>query len=307
MNEARAARPRKSTNDRFIEQAARAAFSLLEPTASRLGGAWAERLFFRPPPSRLSPRLQALLASADAFRVPFGPSALAAWRWGAGPRVFLVHGWGSRGAHLGAFVEPLLASGFSVVTFDAPAHGASPGRETTIPEMARALWAVVEATGPASVAGVVAHSAGSIASAYALRHGLDLGRAVLLASAARPDTYARRFAERLGLGRRIQAVLRDRTEKRIGLPWSALDVAAFAPRLDAPVLVVHDQEDEEVPWQDGAEVAVAWPGARLLTTRGLGHHQMLRDAAVVARSVEFLAGGAAAKAVVTEEALHAIG
>jgi pimeloyl-ACP methyl ester carboxylesterase len=307
MTEAAAVPSRKSTNGRFIEQAARLAFSMLEPTASRLGGAWAERLFFTPPPSRLSPRLAALLASADAFRVPFGSSVLATWRWGAGPRVFLVHGWGSRGAHLGAFVEPLLASGFSVVTFDAPAHGSSPGRQTTIPEMARALWAVVEATGPERIAGVVAHSAGSIASAYALRHGLDLGRAVLLASAARPDTYARRFAERLGLGRRIQTSLRARTEKRLGLPWSAMDVAVFAPRLDAPVLVVHDQEDEEVPWQDGAELAVAWPGARLLTTRGLGHHQLLRDAKVVERSVEFLAAGTAAKGVGSEEVLHAIG
>jgi alpha-beta hydrolase superfamily lysophospholipase len=31
-------------------------------------------------------------------------------------------GWGGRGAQLAAFVEPLLARGFSVVTLDAPAH-----------------------------------------------------------------------------------------------------------------------------------------------------------------------------------------
>jgi len=42
--------------------------------------------------------------------------------------VLLVHGWGGRGAQLASFVEPLVARGFSVLTFDAPGHGASAAR-----------------------------------------------------------------------------------------------------------------------------------------------------------------------------------
>jgi pimeloyl-ACP methyl ester carboxylesterase len=304
MSRANSARRKKSTNDRFQVRAARAGFRLLEATAPALGAAWAERIFFRPPPSRLSPRLQALLASATSFAVPFRDQSLAAWRWGDGPRVILVHGWGSRGGHLGAFVAPLLAAGFSVVTFDGPAHGASPGQHTTIPEMAAALWAVA---GTAPTAGVVAHSAGGVAAAYALRHGFTLGRAVLLAPAARPDTYAERFAFRLALGPRTQAGLRARSETRVGVPWSALDVAAFAGRMEVPLLIVHDERDEEVPQRDGAEIAAAWPGSTLLTTIGLGHHQVLRDPGVVGRAVEFLAANRAGGDVERQEVLYANG
>jgi len=299
--------PRKSTNDRFLVPALRGAFSLLEATAPGMGAQLAERLFFRPPPSRISSRVQSLLAAARPFQVRLRGQPLAAWSWGEGPRVVLVHGWGSRGGHLAAFVPRLLAAGFSAVAFDAPAHGASPGRTTNIPEMADALWAVSEATGPEPPAGAVAHSAGSVATAYALRHGLTLGRAVLLASAARPDTYAERFAERLGLGPRLQSRLRARTEKRLGLPWSALDVPTLVRGLEVPALIVHDEQDEDVPWRDGAEVAAAWPQARLVTTRGLGHHQVLRDPEVVRRAVEFLTEGAGAAARDDKEALHANG
>ena len=39
----------------------------------------------------------------------------------------LVHGWEGRGAQLGSLVGPLVEAGLSVVAFDAPAHGDSPG------------------------------------------------------------------------------------------------------------------------------------------------------------------------------------
>jgi pimeloyl-ACP methyl ester carboxylesterase len=295
-----------STNDRFQRRALRVAFGVMEAVAPGLGGRVAERLFFRPPPSRASARVLSLLASARAFSVRFRGQALAAWSWGEGPRVILVHGWGSRGGHMGAFVPRLLAAGFSAVAFDAPAHGASPGRSTNIPEMAGALWAVAEATGAKPPAGAIAHSAGSVATAYAVRHGLALRAAVLLASAARPDTYAERFAERLGLGPRVQARLRARSETRLGLPWSALDVPVLARDLQVPALLVHDEGDPEAPWRDSAAIASSWPQARLMTTRGLGHHQLLRDPEVARRAVEFLSEGVAdADRRESEEVVHA--
>jgi pimeloyl-ACP methyl ester carboxylesterase len=300
--------PSKSTNGRFKQRALRVAFGALE-AAPGLGSRVAEALFFTPPPSRVSPRVGSLLATARAFPVRFRGQELSAWSWGQGPRVVLVHGWGSRGGHMAAFVPRLLAAGFSAVAFDAPAHGASPGRTTNIPEMAGALWAVAEATGSEPAAGIVGHSAGSVAAAYALSHGLPLGGgAVLLASAARPATYARRFAWRLGLGPRVQARLRGRSEKRVGLPWTALEVPDLVRGLEAPALVVHDEHDEEVPWADGAEVAGAWPRARLMTTRGLGHHQVLRDPEVARRAVDFLTEGVAGTARgESGEVMHADG
>jgi hypothetical protein len=84
--------------------------------------------------------------------------------------------------------------------------------------------------------------------------------------------------------------MRARAERRIGVSFAELDIRVLAPAQRAPLLVVHDREDEEIGWSDGAAVAEAWPGAELVLTRGLGHHRLLKDAGVVARAVAFLGG-----------------
>jgi len=61
--------------------------------------------------------------------------------------------------------------------------------------------------------------------------------------------------------------------------------------MSTPILVVHDLQDADVPYAHGEEIARAWPGAELLTTRGLGHRAILRDGQVVQRTVAFLSAG----------------
>jgi hypothetical protein len=85
--------------------------------------------------------------------------------------------------------------------------------------------------------------------------------------------------------------MRRRTERRLGFRWAELDVTRHASARTQPLLVVHDLEDDEVPHADGAAIASAWPGARLLSTRGLGHRRILRDPEVVAATVGFVAEG----------------
>jgi hypothetical protein len=54
--------------------------------------------------------------------------------------------------------------------------------------------------------------------------------------------------------------------------------------------VIHDRNDSQVPWKQGAALARHWPGARLLTTQGLGHGRILDDDAVARAAVDFIAG-----------------
>jgi hypothetical protein len=66
--------------------------------------------------------------------------------------------------------------------------------------------------------------------------------------------------------------------------------------------VIHDRDDTQVPWKQGAALARHWPGARLLTTRGLGHGRILADDAVARAAVDFIAG----RSAVAERALPAL-
>jgi pimeloyl-ACP methyl ester carboxylesterase len=261
----------------------RALSALVPSVAARL----AERLFLTPSRPRRPAAELGLLAAARARPLFVGARHIELWLWGSGPSVLLVHGWGGRGTQLASFVEPLVARGFSVVTFDAPGHGASGTGVVTIPEMVAATRAVAATRGP--LAGLIAHSLGATISARALYEGLDAAAAVFVGPAADLVGPAARFNSTLGFSRAVGARMHARIEARVGRPWSTFDVTALAPSLRLPLLVVHDRGDDEVPWQHGRAVAHAWPGAALLLTDGLGHRRILRDPDVVAAAVAFLA------------------
>jgi pimeloyl-ACP methyl ester carboxylesterase len=250
----------------------------------------AARAFLMAPRSGVPAREAAALASARSVELTLAGGRVRTWAWGSGPSVLLVHGWGGRGAQLAAFVDPLLARGFSVVTLDAPGHGASDGRATTVPQMIAAVRMVAAAHAP--VRSVVAHSLGAVVAAGAMAAGLALDAAVFVAPPADVFGPAARFAAELGLSPRVLEKMRGCIEERVGVPWSAFDLVRLAPSLRAPLLVFHDRGDGEIPWQCGAQVAHAWPQARLETTDGLGHRRIVRDPAVVTETAAFIAAHA---------------
>jgi hypothetical protein len=86
--------------------------------------------------------------------------------------------------------------------------------------------------------------------------------------------------------------VRARSERRLRVRWADLNVPALARGLSRrpDLLIVHDEADETVRWQDGSAIAAAWPNSRLVTTQGLGHRGVTSDSRVVGQAVSFLAG-----------------
>jgi pimeloyl-ACP methyl ester carboxylesterase len=276
----------------LAERALRTTFALLDRPAPALAARLAQRLFFTPPRPRSSARVEAVLRTGRRIDVTEGRTRIAAWSWGAGPAVYLVHGWAGMGGQLGAFVEPLVARGLQVVAFDGPGHGHSGGRRASIVHFARAFAAVARVFGPAH--GVIAHSLGAPSAAFAMKHhGVETGRVVMLAPPADPGDWSRLFAARLGVSSRTMASMRTRSERWLGVSWAEVSLTALASGQTTPALVVHDVEDREVPFTHGAAVAAAWPGARLVETSGLGHRRLLRDEAVIAQVASFIAAAPA--------------
>ena len=277
---------RKSTNVRI--QLVRAIGSFAPSLAARVTA----RLFMTPPHHPRPEREAATARSGTPFTVRSGHRRIAARRYGAGPIVILLHGWGGRGSQLFAFVQPLVVAGFSVVTFDGPAHGASSGTMSSLPSFARALEAVIDAVGP--IHGVIAHSMGAAAAMLAIHDGVPIPRAVVIAPPSNASDFFTRFLSRVGVSERVASEAQARLEHRARRALRELDVRALAPRnaCAPPLLIVHDEDDRDVPLRFGEVVAAAWPNSELMRTKGLGHHRILRDPAVVADSVRFLVRGA---------------
>ncbi len=267
-----------------------------------LAALWFERVFLTPTRPAAAETEAAPFASARAERLPYGAAGetLQVYSWGDGPAVLLLHGWSGYSAQFAAFVEPIVEAGFRAVAFDAPGHGRSGGKRTNMINNARALMKVADAFGP--VHGVVAHSFGAPTALQAVRLGLGLKRMVFVAPSANLIEGTRHVAALMGFPPEVEARMRRRLEARIGITWDKLETDAALAGLaaagrDAPLLVIHDERDREVPVANGRAVAEAGSDARLMTTRGLGHRRVLRDPAVIDAAIRFLADRGAAEEV----------
>lgn len=256
--------------------------SRLNPkVAAWLGAHWFTQPRHWPRPARE----QDLLANAQAFALKGGQKA---WSFGAGPLVVLVHGWEGRGAQLGAFVEPLVAKGFRVVTFDVAAHGSSPGTHATILSWLSPLFEISKRFGDPVC--VIAHSFGCPALSLALKRGYHAQSVVYIAPPDALDGGARTFARITGIGERGENALKELLSARTGMRFEEQRVENFGAQMQTPLLVVHDENDEDVPLACARTYARFWPDCQVFTTSGLGHRKILRDPTVVNRVVTFVDG-----------------
>ncbi len=286
--------PRFSTNVRINHRLLRAAVAPLGWLAPALAARLLARIFCTPPRPSLTAEQSSWRAAGHRERLLVGTREVELMIWGTpGPVALLVHGWGGHGLQWTPYLRPLLDAGFQVVTYDAPAHGASPGRLTNLPELIATLESVARRFPPQAL---LAHSVGAVAATVAMARGLGAGQAVFLAPTDDPWTFLDRAAEALGLPIAIAGRVRARFERRFALPPRALVASSHARGLRVPLLAFHDVADREVPLAHGERLVAAWPGARLEATRGLGHRRIVNDPAVVAAAVGFLGRPAAAGA-----------
>jgi len=262
--------------------------SILSRVAPSLAARLAEWIFVTPIPTRRPSREAVWARDAERVTLPSPLGPIPVWVWGDGPEtVILIHGWSGRGLQLGAFVEPLDARGYRVVTFDAPAHGEARGRTSSMPAFAASLGAVARRFGP--VTAVIAHSLGSTAATYALAHReLNAERVVVISPSARLHAVRERFGEMAGFPPTVIDRMRAAFEDRLGFDWEASEPLRLAPAMAMPSMVVHDTQDRFIPHSEGAELTEAWPDGRLITTTGLGHHRILRDPKVIDSVVSFI-------------------
>lgn len=225
------------------------------------------------------------------------------YKWGNSSRcVLLCHAWGERGTTLGEFIPPLLAHGYTVIAFDAPAHGASPGRVSDMVEYVSTVSMLHEKYGPFDAA--IGHSFGAGNMLWAHRdYGLRAKKIVLIGCFVHGIWIIEAFGDALRLPKHIVRGMRDLLEKKYPgeLVWERLSVPDMMKSVFAPVLVVHDRDDRVIPFAHALQLHDSSHGpSEVFATSGLGHKRLLRDRGVVRKVVEFIVGSPSAPDPVTE-------
>jgi pimeloyl-ACP methyl ester carboxylesterase len=230
---------------------------------------------------------QRTVSEAEADTHVIDGCRVATYVWGAGDPVLLAHGWNGQAAHFSAFVTPLVAAGFRVVGFDAPGHGRSAGRRTNLVQISGVLDELVRQHGAPRA--IIGHSFGGLCAAHALGQGLPARSLVCIAAPASLVWLVEFYIGAVGMPEPVAQAFRRRIEERLGPErWKRLSSAAALACPQRPLLVVHDRDDPAVPWSQAKELADAWSGARLLSTRGLGHLRILRDPDVIRQVTQFV-------------------
>jgi pimeloyl-ACP methyl ester carboxylesterase len=182
--------------------------------------------------------------------------------------------------------------GFTPISFDAPGHGSSEGRATTILEYGEVAMELQRRYG--SFEGILAHSLGVLAAFLALRNGIQAQRLVAVSGPCDFDYLVNAFCQELELKDSLKQDLRHRlethlfTRERTSM-WTRFSALHEPSDIMARILVIQDDKDSRVQFEEANKLVAAYGGqAQLMTTHKLGHHRILWDAEVVERAVQFL-------------------
>ena len=262
----------------------------LSAVSPSLAGRWVYHLWFATHRFAEPKRETCWREQAQQFTLPHAYGPLAIYSWGEGPTVLLVHGWNGRGTQMGGFAAPLVNAGYRAIAFDAPGHGRTPGNCSTIFRIVDAVDVITNEFGP--LKGIVTHSFGAMVIVLALQSQLSAERVVCINPAAQLDFLVDSFCATLGITPRTRKAFLHRLENHYGADIGRqISADENAAGLAIPALIIHDIDDSEVPWQQGERLANAWPNARFMQTRGLGHTRSLRDHETIQAAVNFISAG----------------
>ena len=277
-------------------------FKYLGALFPKLVGRWAYKLWFSVHRSKSIPlreqkwlktatRIEAIDLEINEFDVGTLPVMTYYWEnkdAEDAPLVMLLHGWTGRGSQMGAFVEPLLKAGFRVLAFDNHGHDKTPGEATHLFLQSAVQRALAEKIG--DIYAIVTHSFGGMVTAYSLNHGLQTQKIVSISSPARFEFLLERFSNSLHLPQSIQNYMTARFEKEYGenLQERVSCTSTCKQLGHIPVLLIHDENDEDVPIYESELILKAWPNSQLIRTSGLGHRSILYNKKVIEETVKFL-------------------
>ncbi len=269
----------------------RLGFAFLGRVLPRRAALISFRLFSTPRKRARHKVSDSILEQAEIFEFLYGDQLLKGYRWGSGKQIaLLVHGWESRGTALRSFVPGLLAQGFQVVAFDAPAHGNSGGRQTNLPHFSGAVKAIIHRLG--GVHSIIAHSFGGASTVFALAkldNSIEVERLVLVAAPFNLSKMLRDFLKAVNAPKAMVKKFWELVAGKLDIPIEEVEIGRFAHQVRVDrLLVVHDKQDQVIPFSDGQAIVRDWDNSQLLSTDGWGHYQLVKNEQVISRVVAFI-------------------
>lgn len=246
---------------------------------------------FCTPLKKSRPKSPPIFEKAEVLQFTINNYRIHGYRWNhpAGRKVLIVHGFESSSKNFDRYVAALVAKGYEVLMFDAPAHGRSSGSRITLPLYGETIKKIDELYGP--IQSFIGHSFGGLVLSHFLENIPDNSKCkvVFIAPATETVTSIDSFFRFLHLGEGVRKEFDQIILDKSGYPASHFSMRRAMNHVDADTLWFHDEEDELTPIGDALKVRDDnHPNIRFHITKGLGHRRIYRDNKIFRETIDFL-------------------
>ena len=244
-------------------------------------------LFCRPQKGKIfTEKEQAFLDQAEWIDLRLEGKKIQCYKWGNGEKkVLLAHGFNSNASRWRPLANLLQKDGYQVVAFDIPAHGNSDWKRVNGLLYAQVVAQVIPYFKPDFIVG---HSFAGIAFTYyfSQMEAQPVDKMVLMGVPNKLMDITQVFFQQLGLGKRVQDAYSKVFRSKFNYPIDYFTLSNFLKEIDILGLVIHDENDEIVPYEGAIEMHEAWTNSTFFSTKKLGHS--LQGSSVFKEILRFL-------------------
>lgn len=248
-----------------------------------------KKQFFSPHSYKPANEEKHLLRYAIQFEIIVHQKKIQCWQWGSGPFIIFVHGWNGRGTQFFRLIKKFIQSDYGIITFDGPAHGISQGESTSYFEMTDTVRALMHHLELYQIQGMIGHSFGAAAIINALNKENYYIPVVLIAPALRLKELLERTFSLYGIPSHVHHRIIGDYEREFGYDLEKDNPINLLKEGNWQIMVIHDQDDQMVAYQDSKEATDKIQSLSLFLTSGLGHKRLLKDPKVIEQTFNFIA------------------
>lgn len=264
-------------------------FPKLEKYAPPLALRLFVQLFFTPLHYGFPPKEIKWIKKSKRTNLSVNNKKVEVYSWGDDnkPYVLFIHGWAGRATQFFHFFPAFLEAGFRVVAFDGPAHGKSEGKRTNLLEFEAVLKKLIEQLGKPQ--GAIAHSFGGVAMLMTIANGLTFDKLVNIGTPSIGDKIIQTFLKAVNGNGTTAEAFKKYMVKKYNRSFDEFSGQYFITNVkDLDLLLIHDENDKDVPIEHAERILELYPKARLIRTQGLGHTRILKDETVIQETIDFL-------------------
>jgi pimeloyl-ACP methyl ester carboxylesterase len=243
------------------------------------GGKLGFRFFCSPARKKINKTQFEFLHSAKESKILFHGKKIHLYQWGNGPKkILFIHGWQSSTIRWKAYIEALSQDEeYTLMAYDAPAHGQSEGKRFTVTENASLMNRLLNDFGDFHA--VIAHSIGSFSFFYAKAKYLlpPIEKLIILAPPAYLTEFIGFYKNALKLKPSTVNSITEEFQIRVKEDLHAVSIPFLVKDLTIPGLIIHDTKDDLTDYSNARLLHQHWPISELVTTNGLGHRLRSHD------------------------------